>query len=801
MYKSCAVLAVLGVLALTACGGGGSGPSAADPVPSSDTLFTAGNAWGDAPPPGAETLDPAEFQRRITGGELVLVSPRTQSEQRAAALEQFRKDRDTLSRLDPAQRSPALDALLAQAQGAGDPLAEPEFTYNASAPGKAGTAVLLNLASSLHDAVTSVQQSQDPVNALSAYRLSFETAPAEVTTALPPPQSLQGRPLVDIQSAQATLDAVLSRQEDDPSRPEPAAAGTRSGRAPLLTSQGITFSNVPVKPGSGSDGAVCGPQSASGLFTNFWWPLKRFFTPARDQARRGTCWDFAALAALESRELVVSDHEVNLSEQFMAQRTKLLWDNSDYSDGSAPSALLDNAVTTGTLIPQENYWTYNPASGRPDNAFQTDDPTTPLVDEQVAGTPASYAGACKTYAPGGTCSETSHESPVVCAKIILLNNYVCAYGSVQASASGVKADKLVSVWYNKNDSKFPLSTVRNHLNTGRALIARLEVNSTWNPDNNGFLTDLSDQKSQGGHFVLVVGYVSNTTLAQRLPTAPQGAGGGYFIIKNSWGCTVGDRGLYYVPVDYVKKYFTDLLVLDMSKARSQTWTDEVVQLPRVQINKPAAGQVLEAGKPYVFAATVTQLNSGPVKTLDCSALIWRTNLSGDGLGVGCTPTFTFKDAGVRQVRASYVQGGKDAYDVVSVTVRQNTAPTVQLLKPLTGSSYQAGDLITLNALVGDRDSDSLLYAWRLVLNPGTAQASIKDIPGAAGVVSGTLSPNFAANKALPTFTTRLADFGALCESSVRPYAVELYVTDGFPGGAPGLSSTASLTIYKGSCKP
>jgi len=300
--------------------------------------------------------------------------------------------------------------------------------------------------------------------------------------------------------------------------------------------------------------------------------------------------------------------------------------------------------------------------------------------------------------------------------------------------------------------------------------------------------------------VLVVGYVSNTTLAQRLPSAPQGAGGGYFI-KNSWGCTAGDSGLYYVPVEYVKKYFTDLLVLDMSKARSQTWTDEVVQLLRVQINKPTGGQVLEAGKPYGFAATVIQLSPGPAKTLDCSTLIWRTNLSGDGSGVGCTPTCTFKDAGVHQVRASHIQGGRNAYDLVSVTVRQNTAPNIQLFKPLTGTRYQAGNTITLNALVGDQESDSLLYAWRLVLNPGTAQASSRDIPGATGVVSGTLSPNFATNKALPTFTTTLADLGAQCESSVRSYVVELYVTDGFPDGDPGLSSTASLTIYKGSCKP
>ncbi len=83
----------------------------------------------------------------------------------------------------------------ARAQGATDPLAEPTFVFDPAAPGQTGTATLLSLTSSLHDAVLSLQRAQDPANALTAYRLSYETAPTKITADLPSPERLQGQPL------------------------------------------------------------------------------------------------------------------------------------------------------------------------------------------------------------------------------------------------------------------------------------------------------------------------------------------------------------------------------------------------------------------------------------------------------------------------------------------------------------------------------------------------------------------------------------------------------------------------------
>ena len=51
-----------------------------------------------------------------------------------------------------------------------------------------------------------------------------------------------------------------------------------------------------------------------------------------------------------------------------------------------------------------------------------------------------------------------------------------------------------------------------------------------------------------GHSVVLVGYAQHSQLP----------GGGYFILRNSWGNT-GDNGYGYLSFDYVRKYANDLV--------------------------------------------------------------------------------------------------------------------------------------------------------------------------------------------------------------------------------------------------
>jgi C1A family cysteine protease len=53
----------------------------------------------------------------------------------------------------------------------------------------------------------------------------------------------------------------------------------------------------------------------------------------------------------------------------------------------------------------------------------------------------------------------------------------------------------------------------------------------------------------GAHSALITGWVPNEL---RPKGAPEAAGGGYFVVKNSWGKCAGDAGYYYLAYDWVK---------------------------------------------------------------------------------------------------------------------------------------------------------------------------------------------------------------------------------------------------------
>ena len=71
------------------------------------------------------------------------------------------------------------------------------------------------------------------------------------------------------------------------------------------------------------------------------------------------------------------------------------------------------------------------------------------------------------------------------------------------------------------------------------------------PSADGFVPFHKDAAGIGGHAVHIVAAIDNAELAQLVPQAPPGDGGGYFIIKNSWGECYADRGYVYLPFDFV----------------------------------------------------------------------------------------------------------------------------------------------------------------------------------------------------------------------------------------------------------
>jgi C1A family cysteine protease len=63
---------------------------------------------------------------------------------------------------------------------------------------------------------------------------------------------------------------------------------------------------------------------------------------------------------------------------------------------------------------------------------------------------------------------------------------------------------------------------------------------------------------RGGHAVLVTGIIDNSLLPAG---APLGQGGGYLIVKNSWGACFADAGYIYIPYQWIKDMVYSATVL------------------------------------------------------------------------------------------------------------------------------------------------------------------------------------------------------------------------------------------------
>lgn len=389
-------LGITGILvgALVACSPGGSKP---DP-----NLFTEANAWKEGIPADAQMVSTEEFQKGIASGELVLSSSASVAAAKQARETQYQSDKNFLNSLP--DKDPNTAALLAEAAGS------PSFEGDRPVSGPGGESVVLfGLGTQLRNAAETYQRSQSVDNALDDYALSYSLLPEDLKPQAPSPDSLKGKSLAEVKAALEQLDSLLG------SKP----ASLRTAR--LEPGGGIRPQAI--NPGNGTDNN--GPCTPTNLVKRFWFPLKNFISPVKNQAKRGTCWAFAAIGAVESRERVQNNNPADLSEQFLVNKVKQDWDSSDYSDGYWSEKALETAVNKGQSFPSEGGWTYNGATSRPS-----------VKD----GDSDSYANSCKGYT--GTCSDTAHESRRVCTTFIFT---FCSYAKVSFGGPGVASSKTIQV--------------------------------------------------------------------------------------------------------------------------------------------------------------------------------------------------------------------------------------------------------------------------------------------------------------------------------------------------------------------
>ena len=715
---------VLGLsLVLASCGGG----STPTPPPPAETQLTEANAWKGDIPADAETVTPDAFKAGLASGDLQLVSSASLEAQRAAREKQYQDDKSYLQALS--DKSPYVLKLL---EAAAD-LSSADGDIPAQTGG-GKTIGLMSVAQQLRGAVEAYTRSQDPVNALEAYTLSYGGLPDDLRAQADSPDSLKGGSLAAIQAAASKLDALLSSVPNlDKTRLD-----TDAGSASLTGG----LSGQAVNPGNGMDNSgVCTP---SGFVKKYWFPLKKFVSPVKDQASRGTCWAFAAIGALESRERVQNNNPANLSEQFLVNKVKQDWDSSDDKDGYWSDKALETAVNKGQVFPSEGVWTYNPASSR---------------------NYPKYDNTCNGYS--GTCSDTAHESRRTCTTFIFK---FCSYVKVTYSGAGVGSSRTNLVW--KSGDGFILNRYRNLLAQGYTLLADFPVYKGFSDAGGAggivsdYTTATSSGKKAGGHAVQLVGFLSNDDLTQFGNPSKVG-GGGYFILKNSWGCTA-DGGYYYVPADYVQKYFGSLRTLNFDGRRSDAWKKEQAtpggsEAPKIQIKTNPATVDLRVEKDLATFFTVSHPVASSVNLTVTSSLdgnVYNGPWSTDTNSLfGPSLKFTFATPGTRTLTLKTQYGSSSSSATLNLNV-VNTAPTLELQ---TGGDPRQGEDYSITALLKDPNEPDLnalcaKTVWTVTTpdtlssatgctvkvkfgaqGARTVQASTTDTEGAAGSSSVTLN--------------------------------------------------------------
>jgi C1A family cysteine protease len=282
----------------------------------------------------------------------------------------------------------------------------------------------------------------------------------------------------------------------------------------------------------------CGGFSNKGIMHNFDFPLKYRLTSVKDQGDRGTCGAFALSSVAESQIATNQNKWVNYSEQDLYFQIRGPWvaNVGFYGDGTNLALALPTMFVTGYRFAYERDWDYNPSRGRTEN---------PL------------ANSCTGY-EGERCSDTYHQGKEVCSVWEFWNCFLPEGANITARSSahvtGFRILGLPVLGYAMDSMKAALAA-------RQGVIFSFDVTPSFDAPVDGFVTFRKTETRRGGHVAHLVGFISNAELQTKLPNAPAGSGGGYFIVKNSWGECWADGGYVYVPVDFVKEYGTGVVVI------------------------------------------------------------------------------------------------------------------------------------------------------------------------------------------------------------------------------------------------
>lgn len=470
-------------------------------------------------PPGAKPLSNNEFDAHYKAGALKLVNSKFQ-------LEEFPGGRYIFADWDNEYSSNAQ--------------VEHEFIDRT---GKKRKVLLLSPELQNQISATAERQFNDLQNQTQLYKTFYRSIEPSLLKlkSLPTPEKFN---VLSINERVNTLRVIGTLARTAPlasvSSPPPAPAPVPASSNPIRScSDDIGFGNdldhASINPKPLVKG--CEVLEEGGIVKNLEYPLKNYVSCVKDQGGRGTCWAFAVTSTMETAVSVKSGQFLNLSEQHLISSVKLYWWPGMIEDSAGADIFWRASKEQYTWL-LENKWEYNVS------AYRSYDPKVRRFYDTCAGYP-------------GECSDSVHQAQMYCTD--RTEHRDCGFMQISNSDKNDTAQRKITSWVELWNSKDPDASLdlaiaalrmRKPLSIGYTVTPSFDAGggngwSVWNADSR-------NEKVRGGHASHLVGYISNTELLQALPNAAQAPGGGYFIVKNSWGPCAGDAGYYYVPREYFK---------------------------------------------------------------------------------------------------------------------------------------------------------------------------------------------------------------------------------------------------------
>jgi C1A family cysteine protease len=638
--------------------------AACSPQPSGgDPIFKTENAFKGTPPESAETVSPEEFASLSKDPAFRWESEAARAARKQKADAQFQADKAQLTAL----ADPKLARFLKS------PGSSTQITFGGQhlidvtdRNGKPFKVLTMGQRETYRELLSGRQRYLDKANQLSVYQSLYDSLSEGLKAGLPTPQELQSQSYEQVMAALGQAEQKLaSNIEEIELRAERRGLPRSSIKTQADPNRPPGYpanANAEVEAGEGSDrtGNGCGPV-AGGVYEKVHWAQKYFTTSIKNQGKRGSCVSFALTSALETQVAIRQARWVNLSEQYLYNRIKSVWDADDYGDGTDTADAAEEFHDSNYLLPFESQWNYNPSNDRVDHK-----------DDEY------YTKSCVGY--DERCSNTTHQGKFVCTTV---NNVpYCGSTPPNPGKDGYRISESHLLWSNGLFSgDIPVNTVRNLLSTGHPMVVAIEVyEDGFDPNAQGFITSYADDTLRGGHALHLVGYLSNSKIQAKIPNAPSGAGGGYFVIKNSWADCWGDGGYVYVPVNWANLFFKNITYYSAGN-KSAEFTNKP---PTVQITAPGNGLSFPYAQDITYKATATDPNGGNL------IIRWSSDKDGD-LGSGSQITKHFNSPGARTITAIAEDslGFKSEPAIISVT-GTNPAPTAHILTPLASATIYAG---------------------------------------------------------------------------------------------------------------